>query len=125
MIAFDLSLPRSDLVRFRSEIIPLLDAEFPELEICDFGHIADGGMHFNLVHPGRPDADYIDRVRDRVLDVVVRRFGGSFTGEHALGRSNQSLYDRYTPELVKRLSASLQNALTEAAIGNVRFTPVN
>ncbi|MGO4736463.1 FAD-binding oxidoreductase [Bosea sp. 2KB_26] len=125
VIAFDLSLKRSDLVPFRTEIVPLLNAEFPELELCDFGHIADGGMHFNLVHPGRPDAAYIERVRDKVLDVVIRGYGGSFTGEHALGRSNQSLYDRYTPELVKQLSASLRGALTEATMGNVRFAPAN
>ena len=122
VIAFDLSLRRSDLVCFRNEIIPLLDTEFPELEVCDFGHIADGGVHFNLVHPGKPDAPYIGRVRAMVLDIVVGRYGGSFTGEHALGRSNQSLYDHYTPELVKRLSESLRGALTEVAIGNVRFS---
>jgi FAD/FMN-containing dehydrogenase len=125
VIAFDLSLRRSDLARFRREIIALLEETFPELAVCDFGHIADGGVHFNLVHPERPDAPYIARVRDLILDLVVNRYGGSFSGEHALGRSNQALYDRYTPALVQALSASVQRAVGTAAMGNVRLAPEN
>lgn len=121
VIAFDLSLRRSDLARFRREIIGLLGETFPELAVCDFGHIADGGVHFNLVHPERPDAGYIGRVRDQVLELVVIRYGGSFSGEHALGRSNQALYDRYTPALVQDLSAAVQRAIGTAAMGNVRL----
>lgn len=123
VIAFDLSLPRSDLARFRQEIVGLLRETFPELAVCDFGHIADGGVHFNLVHPGRPDAAYIARVRDQVLDVVVNRYGGSFSGEHALGRANQVLYNRYTPALVQILSASVQHAVGTATMGSVRLAP--
>jgi FAD/FMN-containing dehydrogenase len=123
VIAFDLSLRRSDLARFRRDIIGRLAETFPELAVCDFGHIADGGVHFNLVHSERPDAAYIGRVRDQVLDLVVTRYGGSFSGEHGLGRSNQALYDHYTPALVQALSASVQRAIGAAAIGNARLAP--
>ena len=121
VIAFDLSLRRSDLARFRQEIIRLLNESFPELAICDFGHIGDGGVHFNLVHADRPDAEYISRVRSQVLDVVVNRYGGSFSGEHALGQSNQALYDRYVPGLIQELSASVQQAIGTSTLGNFRL----
>jgi FAD/FMN-containing dehydrogenase len=123
VIAFDLSLRRSDLSRFRRDIIGQLAETFPELAACDFGHIADGGVHLNLVHPERPDDAYIGRVRDQVLDLVVNRYGGSFSGEHALGRSNQALYDRYTPAPVQALSVSVQRAIGTAAMGSVRLAP--
>ncbi|MBF9233868.1 FAD-binding oxidoreductase [Microvirga alba] len=121
VIAFDLSLRRSDLHRFRTQIIAILDAEFPDLAVCDFGHVGDGGIHFNLVYPRRPEASYVDRVRKTVLDVVVHEYGGSFSGEHALGRSNQAIYDHYTPDLLKRLSVSVKDAITEVPIGNFLF----
>jgi FAD/FMN-containing dehydrogenase len=45
-----------------------------------FGHIADGGVHFNLVR--RPGGDYdparAAALRDRVLELAVRDFGGQF-----------------------------------------------
>lgn len=124
VIAFDISLRRSDLARFRAEIVAVLGRDFPEIAICDFGHVCDGGVHFNLVHPGKPDPAYLERLRTVVLDFVVRRYQGSFTGEHGLGRSNQVFYDRYTDDRVKHLSAALRDVVAEAPVGNVRLGPL-
>lgn len=121
VIGFDLSLRRSDLVAFRREVAGVLGAEFPELAICDFGHIADGGMHFNLVHPGSPDAGEIARVKDRVNDLVVSSYGGSFSGEHALGRANAALYARYTPARVRTLSHALRQVFGTGSVGSVAY----
>jgi hypothetical protein len=52
---------------------------------------------------------------------VVNRYDGSFSGEHALGLSNQALYDRYIPALVQDLSAAVQQAIGTIAMGNVRL----
>lgn len=123
VIAFDISLRRSDLARFRAEIVGVLGTEFPEIAICDFGHICDGGVHFNLVHPGKPDPAYLERIRTMVLDFVVGRYQGSFTGEHGLGRSNQAFYDRYAHDEVKRLSGALQSAIADVQVGNIRLGP--
>lgn len=121
VIAFDISLQRSDIGRFRSEIIKILGQQFPQLLICDFGHVCDGGMHFNLVYPGKPDATYLDRVRNLVLDIVVGRYKGSFTGEHGLGCSNQASYDRYIDGGLKNVSAALQATLAPARVGNIHL----
>lgn len=121
--AFDISLRRSDLGRFRSEMVALLGQDFPEIAICDFGHVCDGGVHFNLVHPTRPDDAYLERLRTLVLDLVVHRYQGSFTGEHGIGRSNQFFYDRYTDERVRRVSGALQATIADAPVGNIRLGP--
>jgi FAD/FMN-containing dehydrogenase len=93
---------------FRRVAIARLAAIFSEYEVCDFGHIADGDVHFNLVR--RPGADYHPvravALHDRVLDIAVRDFGGGFSGEHGIGRANQTAYDQFTPALVQRYSAT-------------------
>ena len=74
---------------------------FPDVTICDFGHIGDGGVHFNLVVPkdsaSASDTDFERRLRDWVFAVAVEDFNGSFSAEHAIGRKNQAYYDLYTP----------------------------
>jgi FAD/FMN-containing dehydrogenase len=76
----------------------------PEYEVCDFGHIADEGVHFNLV-PRISTGDNPSRIavlRDHVLEMAVRDFGASFSGEHGIGRANQAAYDALTPVAVQR-----------------------
>lgn len=123
VIGFDLSFRRSDLAAFRRLAVERLGREFPEVEVCDFGHIGDGGVHFNLV--SRAEAplapDRMQALRTSVYDVAVRRFGGSYSGEHGLGRANLAWYRTFTPDLVRELSGGVQNVFAEAPLGAVDF----
>jgi len=104
VVGFDRSFRRSDLTPFRRLAIAQLGAIFPEYEVCDFGHIADGGVHFNLV-PRASAGDNPSRraaLRDHVLEMAVRDFGASFSGEHGIGRANQAAYDEPTPVAVQK-----------------------
>lgn len=105
VIGFDLSFRRRDLARFRAEASAMLAADFPDYALCDFGHIADGGMHFNLVGPD--DADRRAALREAVLTLAVDGFSASFSGEHGLGRAVQTAYDRFTPRAVQDYSAAV------------------
>ena len=102
-----------------------MPAAFPEVTICDFGHIGDGGVHFNLVVPkdstAASDAAFEKRLRDWVFAIAVRDFGGSFSAEHAIGRKNQSYYDLYTDETIKQLAAGLKTITSPGPLGTVRF----
>jgi FAD/FMN-containing dehydrogenase len=51
VVGLDLSFRRGEVMRFRRRMSDLLAREFPDVEICDFGHVGDGGVHFNLVVP--------------------------------------------------------------------------
>ncbi len=54
-----------------------------------FGHLGDGNIHFNLEQPKDADpARFLDQghaIMDTV-NAVVRRFDGSFSAEHGVGR---------------------------------------
>jgi FAD/FMN-containing dehydrogenase len=109
VVGFDLSFRRRDLARFRHEAVAMLEADFPDYELCDFGHVADGGVHFNLVRrePGAHAADRLAALREAVLVLAVGGFGASFSGEHGLGRAVQGPYDRFTPRPIQDYSAAV------------------
>lgn len=113
VIGFDISLPRRHFMRFRAEAAAWLAAEFPQALIADFGHLGDGGLHFNLVWPkdAAPlgEAD-MARLRDGVY-VITSRLGGSFSAEHGVGPQLQAHYWRFADPLQLELSGRLQNLL--------------
>jgi FAD/FMN-containing dehydrogenase len=127
VIAFDLSLPRSRLPAFRAEMSAEIAARFPFLRLCDFGHIGDGGDHFNLVwpHDAAPayDAEVVRQVRDLVYDRAVLGHGGGFSAEHGLGPYNLDYYRRYTPPQTRAVAAALKRQLDpKGLLGHVDFS---
>ncbi len=54
-----------------------------------FGHLGDGNIHFNLEQPKDADAAWFLAQDHAIMDTVnavVRRFDGSFSAEHGVGR---------------------------------------
>lgn len=117
---FDLSFRRRDLARFRKQAAAMLAADFPDYALCDFGHVADGGVHFNLVGPADPDRRAA--LREAVLTLAVDGYGASFSGEHGLGRAVQDAYDRFTPRAVQDYSAAIA-AVFGRGSASVRLAP--
>lgn len=125
LIAFDLAFRRGDIMRFCDHMKTQLGDRYPDILICDFGHIGDGGVHFNLAVPH--GSGYLDepgfeqQLRQWVFQIAVEEFGGSFSAEHAIGRKNQAFYDLYTPEALKKLASSLKNTIAPGQMGTVNF----
>lgn len=122
VVGFDLSFRRGDLARFRREALLMLERDFPDYALCDFGHVADGGVHFNLVRTGPADPARATALREAVLVLAVEGFDASFSGEHGLGRAFQDAYDRFTPRLVQDYSAAVA-AVFGAGSAAVRLGP--
>lgn len=101
-ITFDVSFKRDVALAFRSAMLKELPPKFPAVEICDFGHIGDGGLHFNLVCHDKalvasPEfTEFELAVRDWVMAQAVERFDGSYSAEHGVGVRNRRYYERYT-----------------------------
>lgn len=124
LFGFDLGFDRDQAMQFRQSMQPLLTEQYPELELCDFGHIGDGGLHFNLVHTGAKPDDlkaYEQALRDWVYDIAVSQFNGSFSAEHALGRRNQRYYDKYTPEAIKQIADSLKQSVSPGVTSSLQL----
>jgi FAD/FMN-containing dehydrogenase len=102
-----------------------LPQAFDDITICDFGHIGDGGVHFNLAvkkdSPQLADPTFETTLRQWVFKIAVEDFGGSFSAEHAIGRKNQAIYDAYTSDTLKQLAASLKMITSPGKLGTVTF----
>lgn len=107
MLAFDVSVPRSLLPAFTARIAALLRREHAFVRLCDYGHWGDGGTHLNLLwndaDAGVAPDELKATLQDRIYELAVRDFAGSFSAEHGVGPHNQRCYDRYTDPLVKAL----------------------
>lgn len=94
VIGLDLSLPRRAFMLFREEGGQWLAQHFPQARLADFGHLGDGGMHFNMVWPR--EAGPLDPGQEltlrRGLYELVARHGGSISAEHGVGPQLQAAY---------------------------------
>ncbi len=125
LFAFDISFKRGDIITFRKEMTARLSQDHPELTVCDFGHLGDGGVHFALVidrdDPRAKDATYEANIRRYINDAVVHEYDGSFSAEHGLGRKVQEAYDAYTPDEIRKITAAIKAGIAPAAIGTVEI----
>lgn len=124
VVGFDLAFRRSDLPAFRRAALQCLGRDFPEFVVCDFGHIGDGGLHFNLVCDRNTElaASRMTALRERVYGLAVGEFGGSFSGEHGIGRENWPYYRTFTPPSVQDLASRVEAAIAEGPMGSVQFS---
>ncbi|MDR0225380.1 MAG: FAD-binding oxidoreductase [Burkholderiaceae bacterium] len=125
-IAFDVSVPRSRIMAFCRAARALVAAEFPFLHVVDFGHIADGGVHFNVIWRHGADQAYdaatVQALRDRIYAMVVEEFGGSYSAEHGVGPHNLAYYRRYASPAARRLAQGLRRLVDPAQLcGSVDF----
>lgn len=99
IIAFDLSFRRGDVARFWELMTSELGRRHPDAEVCDFGHIGDGGVHYNVVAPTgsalAEDPALQSKMTDFIVATAVETFGGSFSAEHGVGGNNRFYYERY------------------------------
>src|SRR5690606_25650722 len=110
MLAFDVSVPRSCLPEFTDRVVAVLAKDYAFVRLCDYGHWGDGGSHLNLIWQAAdvPDSEVLKaELQDKIYELAVREFAGSYSAEHGVGPHNQRFYDRYQDAAVRELSAVL------------------
>ena len=123
LVAFDLAVSRSRFAEFRKAAVCVVQDLIHSAQICDFGHLGDGGIHLNLVVPHDLDAATVELLRDTVYDLAVLRFEGSYSAEHGVGPYNASFYERFTSPLTRELSGVLKKFLDPGrALGNAQLS---
>lgn len=84
----DVSLPISGLRAFCAELDAFFSKNYPDVEICIFGHIGDGNLHINAM---KPEAWSVPEFRKRTKEVdldlfaLIRKHKGSISAEHGIG----------------------------------------
>ena len=125
-IKHDISVPVSRIPAFVQEADAALQAQFPGVQLVNFGHLGDGNLHYNVQAPRGEDgrrflAEQEHTVNTVVFDAVARH-GGSFSAEHGIGAlKREELAQRKSPvalALMRRIKAALdpQNLLNPGRV---------
>lgn len=127
-IAHDVSVPLSRIAEFIARADAAMEAAYPSVRKCCFGHLGDGNLHYNPLCPA--DWTYArfaaetGNINHIVHDIVVE-LGGSISAEHGIGRLRLEENVRYKSPVEIELMASVKRALDPLNIMNPgRVIPV-
>ena len=88
----DVSVLISYVPEFIKDIEQVVNANYPDFEICWFGHIGDGNLHLNILKPENLTKDEFFEKCQSVNDLVfqaVQKYGGSVSAEHGVGMTKK------------------------------------
>ncbi|AGP48030.1 FAD-linked oxidase [Psychrobacter sp. G] len=88
----DVSVLISHVPDFIAEIDHIVSSNYPDFEVCWFGHIGDGNLHLNILKPenmGKDDFFSECQVVNKHVFETVQRYGGSVSAEHGVGMTKK------------------------------------
>lgn len=120
-IAHDISVPLSRIPEFIEKADAAVEAAYPGVRHCCFGHVGDGNLHYNPVRPAdwtydRFHAEYANM--NRIVHDIVVSLGGSISAEHGIGRLRMEENYRYKSPVEIGMMAAVKRALDPQNIMN-------
>ena len=89
---FEQAKRQAPCIIFIEEIDAIVSRNYPDFEVCWFGHIGDGNLHLNILKPENMSKDdFFDEcqiVNTYVFD-IVQKYGGSVSAEHGVGMTKK------------------------------------
>jgi len=117
----DLSVRISEMPDFLDEVDALVQAQYPDFEVCWYGHIGDGNLHLNILKPAAlTQQQFYERchgISPRIFERVAAR-GGSISAEHGVGLLKRDFlgYSRSAEEIA--VMRSIKSVLDPNGIMN-------
>jgi FAD/FMN-containing dehydrogenase len=117
----DVSVPVSKTVEFITEAKEACQRKFPGIRVLPYGHLGDGNIHFHLLPAeGTDSANFMDHdhaIMD-IVNEVVRRYDGSFSAEHGVGRLKTYMMERWRGGVELDTMRAIKAALDPQGIMN-------
>ncbi|WP_201588457.1 FAD-binding oxidoreductase [Psychrobacter fozii] len=88
----DVSVLISHVPEFITEIDHIVSSNYPDFEVCWFGHIGDGNLHLNILKPESMSKDDFFaecQVVNKYVFETVQKYGGSVSAEHGVGMTKK------------------------------------
>ena len=120
-IKHDVSVPVSKVADFIVAATDAVERTLPGIRPVAFGHVGDGNVHFNLSQPmGADTRVYLARWAEfnHLVHDLVRRFDGSISAEHGIGRLKREELPHYKGALELELMRKLKRALDPLGLMN-------
>jgi FAD/FMN-containing dehydrogenase len=117
----DVSVPVSKVPAFIRQATEACEALIPGVRVVPFGHMGDGNIHFNLEQPVGSDAAWFLTQDHAIMDAVneiVRKFDGSFSAEHGIGKLKPYMMPDWRGGAELSLMRRIKEAIDPAGIMN-------
>ncbi len=88
----DVSVLISYVPEFIAEIDHIVSSNYPDFEVCWFGHIGDGNLHLNILKPENMSKDDFFsecQIVNKYVFETVQKYGGSVSAEHGVGMTKK------------------------------------
>ena len=100
----DISVLITHVPAFIAEIDAIVSQNYPDFEICWFGHIGDGNLHLNILKPENLSKDEFFakcQVVNKYVFESVKKYDGSISAEHGVGMTKKPYleYSRSAEEI--------------------------
>lgn len=92
----DISVLITHVPAFIAEIDQIVTENYPDFEICWFGHIGDGNLHLNILKPADLSKDDFFakcQVVNKYVFETVKKYNGSISAEHGVGMTKKPYLD--------------------------------
>ena len=120
-VKHDVSVPVSSIDAFVAEADAAMEAAYPGVRHCTFGHAGDGNLHYNPIRP----VDWTDaawkgetEAINRIVHDIVMAHNGSITAEHGVGRLRRAELTRARAPVELAMMRALKAAMDPAGILN-------
>ena len=84
----DISVRISEVPGFLDDVNKIVSENYPEFEVCWYGHIGDGNLHLNILRPdGQSIEEFYERchhISPKLFELIQQR-SGSISAEHGVG----------------------------------------
>lgn len=110
----DISLPIHNIAAFHRSAEAAVVAVVPNARPVIFGHIGDGNLHYNVSRPKTMGDEEFESYRQRIEDIIfseVRRFDGSISAEHGIGRFKRGSFETSVAAVERQLMQTIKTAL--------------
>ncbi|ALF60565.1 FAD-binding oxidoreductase [Psychrobacter urativorans] len=88
----DVSVLITHVPAFINDIDHIVSSNYPDFEVCWFGHIGDGNLHLNILKPeamSKDDFFAACQVVNQYVFETVQKYGGSVSAEHGVGMTKK------------------------------------
>jgi len=114
-VAFDISLPVTEMEAYLAEALARLEREWPEYQRFVFGHLGDGNLH--IIAAGPPSKAARHGIERCVYEPLAAR-SGSVSAEHGIGLEKQPWLALSRSEAELALMRTIKAALDPKGILN-------
>jgi FAD/FMN-containing dehydrogenase len=120
-IKHDVAVPVAAVPAFIEAASAAVQAFIPGARPVPFGHLGDGNIHFNVSQPiGADKAAFLARWGEvnAIVHGIVRKFNGSISAEHGIGRLKRDLLPKVKDPVAMELMRALKRTLDPGGILN-------